>query len=216
MAADAPPAKPQRRRVRKRIWIPSVLLAAVLIAFVWLWWRGTMADTAPRNPASVSDGVVTQLLQVNDAAIAVRSAVIVDAPPEAVWRVVSDYDSHPKFVPYIAELSSSKLDDGRVRLTGRARSRIWGDWPFEIDVVHTETPGKSYQAEWNEKDKSGFAINRGSWKLTPAGERQTLLAFTKQMEVPGYPNWVVRNILLDRLGSIVRAMRDEAIKRNRG
>lgn len=216
MATDAAPAQPQRRRVRKRILIPSVLLAAALVGFVWLWWRGTMADTAPRNPLSVADGVVTQLLKLDEGVIAVRSAVIVDAPPEAVWRIVSDYDSHPRFVPHIAEISSSKLDDGRVRLTGMAHSRIWGDWPFEIDVTHKETPGEFYSASWDEKDKTGFAVNRGSWKLKPVGDNQTLLAFTKQMEVPGYPNFVVRNILLDRLGSIVRAMRDEAVKRSKG
>lgn len=208
---DAPP--PARRLVRKRILIPSVLLAAALVLFGWLWYRGTVTDTNPYTPTSAAEGPVTQLVNLGPGFTSVRCAIVVDAPPDAVWQVISDYDSHPRFVPYIARLSSEKRDDGRVRLTGLARSRLWGDWPFEIDVKHNETPGQSYLAEWHEKDKTGFAVNRGMWTVKRAGDRQSLVIFNKQMEVPGYPNFLIRNILMNRLDSIVTAMRDEVHRR---
>src|SRR5947208_1027943 len=59
-------AQPTRRRVRKRIWIPSALLGVLLLSLGWLWWRGTSAETVERNPASAADGAVTQLLSQGD------------------------------------------------------------------------------------------------------------------------------------------------------
>lgn len=211
--ATAP--QPQKRRVRKRILIPSVLLAVLALATIWLYWRGTAADTVERNPSSPADGPVTQLFS-QDGRTSVRCAIIVDAPTAAVWPVVTDYDSHSRFVPYIAQLSSQKLDDGKVRLTGVAHSRMWGDWPFEINVTESKQPDQgNYSATWDEPDKSGFAVNRGGWVLKPIGAKQTLLVFTKEAEFSGYPNFLIRNILMDRVGAIVRGMRDEALRRNR-
>jgi hypothetical protein len=37
--------------------------------------------------------------------------------------------------------------------------------------------------------------------------------FTLQMELQGYPNFVVRNILMDRVGTIVQSVRDEVARR---
>lgn len=215
MATDAA-AQPQKRRVRKRIWIPSVLLALLVFGGTWLWWRGTSADTVERNPASAADGAITQLLTQGGRTF-VRCAIIVPAQPEAVWKVVTDYDSHPEFIRYIAELSSQKLDDGRVRLTGVAHSRLWGDFPFESDVTHAEKPAQGeYAASWHEEGKSGFLVDRGAWTVKRLDADQSLLIITLQMELQGYPNFLVRNILMDRVGAIVQSVRDEVAKRGRG
>jgi uncharacterized protein YndB with AHSA1/START domain len=206
-------AQPQPRRVRKRILIPSILLALMLLAAGWLWWRGTMAETAPRDPATAADGPVTQLL-TQDGRTFVRSAIVVAAPPEEVWRVVTDYDSHPKFMPYIAELAQQKLDDGRVRLTGVARTHVWADWPFEIDVTEKADRAKGeYSATWHEENKTDFAVNRGGWTVRPHGAKQTLVVFTKQAELSGYPNFLIRNIMMNRVGELLSAVRDEVARR---
>jgi hypothetical protein len=212
MATDAP-AQPQKRTVRKRIWIPSVLLALLVLAGSWAWWRGTNAETVERNPASVADGPVTQLL-TQEGRIFVRCAIVVPAPPLAVWRVVTDYESHPMFIRYIGELSSQKLDDNRVRLTGVAHSQMWGDFPFEIDVTHDEKPAQGeYSARWHEEAKAGFDVDGGGWTVKRLPGDQSLLIFSKQTEIQGYPNFLVRTILMDRVGAIVESMRDEVAKR---
>ena len=104
MATDAA-AQPHKRRVRKRIWIPSAMLGVLLLSAGWLVWRGTSAETVERNPASAGDGAVTQLL-TQEGRTFVRCAIVVPAPPAAVWKVVTDYDSHPKFIRYVSELST--------------------------------------------------------------------------------------------------------------
>jgi uncharacterized membrane protein len=214
MATDAATQpQPQKRRVRKRILIPSVLLLAIVVVFAWLYWRGSQAETTERNPASVADQSVTQLL-TQDGRTFVRTALIVDAPPAAVWRVVSDYENHPKFMPYISQLSSQKLPDGRLRLTGVATTHLAVDWPFEIDVSHHEKPAQGeYSSGWHEQNKSDFTVNRGGWTLKPHGTNQTLLVFTTQAEMPSYPNFLIRNLLMNRVGALLTAVRDEVKKR---
>lgn len=215
MATDAA-AQPQMRRVRKRIWIPSVLLGLLVLAGAWLWWRGTSADTVEHNPASAADGAVTQLLS-QDGRTFIRCAIVVPAPPRAVWNVVTDYDSHPKFIRYVGKLSSQKMDDGRVHLSGVAHSRLWGDFPFESDVTHAEKPAQGeYAATWHEEGKAGFLVDRGGWTVKGLPADQSLLIFTLQMEIQGYPNFLVRNILMDRVGTIVESVRDEVARRGRG
>jgi uncharacterized membrane protein len=212
MAIDAA-AHPRKRRVRKRIWIPSALLGVLMLSVAWLAWRGTNAETMERNPASAADGAITQLLS-QDGRTFVRTAIVVPAPPATVWKVVTDYDSHPKFIRYIASISSQERDDGRVRITGVAHSRLWGDFPFESDVTHAEKPTQGeYAATWHEEGKAGFVVDRGGWTVKRLSDDQTLLIFTLQMEIEGYPNFLVRNILMDRVGAIVQSMRDEVAKR---
>lgn len=209
-------AQPPKRRVRKRLWIPSVLLGVLAFAVGWLVWRGTNAETIESNPASAADGAVTQLLS-QEGRTFIRTAIVVSAPPASVWKVVTDYDSHPRFIRYVGALSSQERDDGRVHLTGVAHSRLWGDFPFESDVTHVEQPAQGeYAASWHEEGKQGFVVDRGGWTVRHLPNDQSLLIFTLQMEIDGYPNFLVRNILMDRLGTIVQSMRDEVVKRGGG
>jgi uncharacterized protein YndB with AHSA1/START domain len=210
MATDA--AQFQKRRVRKRIWIPSVLLVVLVLFIGWLLWRGTSADTVEHNPASATDGAITQLLD-KDGRTVVRTAIVVPAPAEAVWKVVTDYDSHPKFIRYVGAMASQKMGDGRVHLRGVLHSRMWGDFPFETDVTCTEKPAEGeYTATWHEENQPGFRVDRGGWTVKRLPDGQSLLIFTIQMEIERYPNFLVRNILMDRAGTIVESMRDEVAK----
>ncbi len=214
--SSAAAALPPKRRVRKRIWIPSVLLGVLVLAGGWIWWRGTHAETSERNPAAASEGPVTQLLSEGGHTV-VRSAILVPAPAAAVWKVVTDYESHPQFIRYIADLKSRKLDDGRVQLIGMAHSRLWGDFPFDIAMTHVEKPAQGeYTATWNEESKGGFRVDRGGWTVKARGNEESLLIFTKEAAVEGFPDFLVRNIFLDRVGAIVESVRKEVAKRTGG
>jgi uncharacterized protein YndB with AHSA1/START domain len=215
MATDAP-AQPRKRRLRKRYLIPALLLALLVVVFAWLYRRGTVAETAERDPRSPADAAVTQLVS-RDGRTFVRCALVVDAPPADVWRVVTDYDHQAEFLPYVGQLSSERLGGGRVRVRGVAHSRLWGDWPFESVVTEEEHPDRGeYAVTWDEEDAGGLAVNRGGWALAPAGEGQTLLVYTLQIEMPNYPTFLIRNILMDRVASVLRAVRDEVARRGRG
>ena len=63
---SAPTPTPGRRRVKKRVLVPLVLLGLVLALVVWGYVRGTWADSAVRNPQTPGEGAVVQLPQELD------------------------------------------------------------------------------------------------------------------------------------------------------
>ena len=215
MSADTnpTPAVP-RKRIRKRLWIPSVLLLVLVLAGLGFYVRGTWADTQERDPASVADGTVTQLLRKPDGALLIRCAIRIKATPKQVWAVVTDYNTHNDFIPYASKVTAAHDPDGRWHVAGVAHSRIWGDWPFDTHVVHVEDQAKQeYHTAWDEKNDGLIALNRGGWRLSPVGDGETLLVYTLQVEVPQYPAFVLRNIVMDRLHSVLKAVRAETQRR---
>jgi hypothetical protein len=112
-------------------------------------------------------------------------------------------------------MSGKDEGDGRFHIEGIAHSRLWGDWPFDSHITHSEHPDKGeYTAAWNETDKGELAVNRGHWQLRPfKDQNQTLLVYALQVETEHYPAFLVRNIIMDRLPSVVRAVGNEVKRR---
>jgi hypothetical protein len=221
MANPAPPPVPETpppRRIRKRLYLPVILILLMIVVGVGFYVRGVWADTTERNPATADVGTITQLFRQPDGTVVVRCAIVIDAPPSATWGVVSGYDKHNEFMPYISKVEATKKDGGVVIVEGTAHSRIWGDWPFRSETTHRETPAAGeYSASWSEENKDVFKINRGSWKIVPNGsnKNQTLLVFTLQIELKDYPDAIVRNVIMDRLHTILKAVRDETLRRKK-
>ena len=210
---SSPEPVPARRRVRKRILIPAILLGLLLLVLAGLFVRGVWSDGVEKNPTTVAQGTVTQLYRDANGRTVVRCAILVDAPPADVWAVINDYPSHSKFLPYVSALKASPLEDGRTHLEGVAHSPLWGDWPFESDVSDKAAPDKGeYEAWWDESGEE-LASNRGRWILKPAGEGQTLVVFVLDVEVAKYPSFMVRNILMDRLHKVLEGLRTEVRRR---
>jgi hypothetical protein len=213
--APVPPAPATRRRVKKRVLIPLILLGIVLLAFVWLYIRGTWADTEVRDPKTTAEGPVTQLYYAPPAGTSVRCAVLVDAAPHEVWAVVTDYDKHSDFLPYVSEMASAK-NGANVSLVGRAHSSLWGDWDIKVLVTHREEPDKGeFAAFWDEPADDETRVNRGGWQVSGKGDGKTLIVYNLQLEVSRYPDFLVRNILLDRVPKVVAGMRDEVLRRKK-
>lgn len=211
--STATPA-PSRRRVRKRILIPVIVLGLVIVVLLWLYVRGTWADSVARNPQTSAEGTVTQLLRTPEGDVQIRCAILIDAPAAKVWDVVRDYANHPRFLPYVSAMEVQPKEGGRVYLSGAVHSRLWGDWHFAGHVDHKMISDKEYVASWDEPGET-MTANRGSWTLTAVG-LQTLAVYTLQVEAAGYPNFFVRNLLLDRLHKVLHGLREEVDRRQAG
>jgi ribosome-associated toxin RatA of RatAB toxin-antitoxin module len=212
MSTDANSSPPRRR---KRTIIPLILLTLLIVIGVGFFVRGTWPDDVEKNPASVADWTVTQLYRKPNSNVVIRCAVVVDAAPKKVWAVVTDYNSQGDFVPYVSKVVGAKRKDGRIQIDGVASSQLWGDWPYESVVTNTEAPDQGqYLSTWNAVDTDIFKVSRGSWQITPHGDKAALLVLTLQVELKDYPNFIVRNIIMDRVHTIVKAMRDETLRRN--
>ena len=203
-------AKPVQRRpsLKKRILIPATLAALLVLVLLAAIVRGTWADTLARNPSEPSEGVVRQLLLTPEGTKIVRCAQVLDHPLDTVWTTVTDYELFTEIFPTLRSSHVESTKDGIVRLTGEALA-FNSIWPFEIEIRHEVTPEKRI-ASWDGVPERNGKVQRlhGSWTLTPAGPNRTLLVYASEIEVRGYPNWFVRNVLLTRQPTVLRAVSD--------
>ena len=49
--------------------------------------------------------------------------------------------------------------------------------------------------------------------MSPAGAGETLVVFTLDIELNKYPSFMVRNVLMDRLHKVLKALRAEVRRR---
>ena len=196
------PTQPLPRRIRKRIVIPTVLIGVVTALLVRGIIRGNWADAEPHNP-SAAGGIVSQLLRTDEGRKQIRAAVIVSAPPERVWKVVTDYDHFSEVFPNIGTSKGVRDPDGRWHVTGEVRS-IVGRWPMDVHVRHEESTA-GFVASWDEPH-GAWKINRGSWVVTQHGPRETLLEYHLELKVSPFPDFVVRAVLLEQLKPVMRAV----------
>ncbi len=201
------PGQPTRapHRLKKRVWVPVLLLAVVILALLGAWVRGTWADTEPINPTSSAQGIITQLYQAPDGDKQVRCAVLLDHPMRAVWTVITDYDRFAEIFPTLTSASGKPdpEDPDQYHLTGELGSPV-GTWTFSTVITHEESAEKCV-ARWDSPSGS-ITRNRGSWTLTPAGEGKTLLVYALEVEVRHWPTFLVRNALLSRQRTVVEAV----------
>jgi len=173
--------------------------------------RGTWATPRPDDPATSADGVRAQLFVDADGRKKVRCSAVLDYPADRVWAVVTDYARFPQIFGSVSSLADVRVDgaetlpDGRYHLTGSVASRL-GTWPVDVKIRH-EPSAERYVASWDES--RGDEVNRGSWTITPLGPDRCRAVYALEVRVPHYPAFVVNDVLLAQLGSVVTAVRDD-------
>ena len=196
-------APPLPRRMKMRIVIPLIFIAVVSALLLWGIVRGNWSDAQTRNPASAADGVIAQLLRTTEGRKQMHAAIIVTAPPERVWKVVTDYDHFSDVFPNISASKGVRDPDGLWHLTGEIRSFI-GRWPMDLHVRHEESTAK-FAASWDEPH-GAWKVNRGSWVVTHHGAGETLLEYNLELRVSPFPDFVVRAVLLGQLKPVMKAV----------
>jgi uncharacterized protein YndB with AHSA1/START domain len=200
-AKSVPPPRP--RKHRKRFLIPAVVAALLVLFLIGAIVRGTWADTVAKDPATSAEGVTCQVFQVGDGPKHVRCALVLDHPIEKVWATVTDYDHFTEIFPTLRSAQAERLPTGKTRLTGEALA-LYGVWSFDILVSEMETP-ESRIVSWTGSG-GNVSVIQGKWTLTPLGPDRTLLVYASQVEVKGFPDWFVRNVLLHRQPKVMAAV----------
>jgi hypothetical protein len=126
-----------------------------------------------------------------------------------VWSIVTDYDHYDRFLPWLEKIEAERRKDGCF-LQGKAQGSLRGHWPFAIDI-HESKSDLAWSSTWEQMGGKDLVVNRGGWTLIDRG-KQTLLVLALEVEVKGYPAFLVRNVLMYRLPRVLQAAEERLWK----
>jgi len=108
--------------------------------------------------------------------------VLIPAPWEVVWGVLTDYQSYPQFYPKLKEIKLLKKEGSRVWLD-MVFSNLFLFSDFKARMVYEQEPSQwflSYQIE-----EGDFKKFYGSWKLSPVNQTHSLV----ELRLYQYVGW---------------------------
>lgn len=176
-----------------------------MIALGFVARAGSVPDPVGRMPMSSAEGVTARLVFGDAGRLVVRGATVVDAPVDGVWSVVSDEAKLGSVLADVGRVETEAGPDGLTEVRGRLSP--WGlgwAWPFAVTVRHRRIPG-GWRAAWDEPSGS-FTVDRGTWTLTALDDRHTLVTLELDVEIAPFPAWLVRSVVLNRVGSWLRVV----------
>ena len=97
----------------------------------------------------------------------VEREIVINAPPEKVYEVITDYESYPQFLPEIVGVETLSRNDGEAVIR------------FELELImrisytlRLKENGKD-GVHWTLEEAKLMDANTGSWELRSGGEPGT-------------------------------------------
>lgn len=171
---------------------------------------------APEDWRALLEGEVVQRTRTVDApgdgGRRARGAIVVDAPPERVWAVLSDHRAWPRIFPRLRELEVVAEDDSGAHLRHVAEA-FWME--FTWYTVREAEPAEGHIAVRLDPERPGdLEAAESHWQLVPLEDgARTLAEFWTQMSVGGVPGWVEERLTQSGLSDQLRALREEVRRR---
>lgn len=139
-----------------------------------------------------------------------RTEVIVDAPVEAVWRVITDVTRTREWsheCRQVAWLHGATQAAPGVRFRGRNRSGLLR-WSRVCEVIEVDTPR---EIAWRTIPTTAFPDST-EWRiaLEPAGSGTRIVQTYQVTRCPGWYEWVVARVNpthIDRSGALTDDLR---------
>jgi ribosome-associated toxin RatA of RatAB toxin-antitoxin module len=132
-------------------------------------------------------------------------SIVINAPVEKVFQVVTDYERYAEFLPEVKEVRTSNRKGNVV------------DVHYKVDVVKTikysiratEEPPK--KMSWTFIEGEMMRDNKGSWQLEPEGEGKTKATYTVEMALgPLVPKAIVNALVDTSLPKMLEAFKKRA------
>jgi uncharacterized protein YndB with AHSA1/START domain len=145
---------------------------------------------------------------------------VIEAPPERVWRALTDYEHWREFMPFLKASASRPQPDGL------ALSDHVMDFPAPLGErryrvrftqgVESGGAGNVWRIRWAYVPGSGnVADHRGSWTLTALGPGRTLAVCRLYTDPGGFtPHWAADRATLRMLPWIFHGLRQQ-VRRSR-
>jgi uncharacterized protein YndB with AHSA1/START domain len=136
---------------------------------------------------------------------------VIDAPPERVFRAVTDLQHWDEFMPFVEESDARPQADGSILSFQRlALPTMIGERHFEIRS-RSRREGRTWIMEWSYVPKSGnIEAHRGSWTLAELAPGRTLAVLHLYTDPGGSaPDWAMDRATSKSLGWIFKGLRQQ-------
>lgn len=117
--------------------------------------------------------------------------IIINAPVEKVFDVITQYERYPEFLPEVKEIRTANRQGNTV------------DVHYKVDVVKTirysirVTEERPRRMAWSFIEGEMMKDNKGSWVLEPEGEGKTRATYNVEMALGLLVPKAVVNALVD-------------------
>jgi hypothetical protein len=141
--------------------------------------------------------------------VLVKIAAEVDAPPDAIWKILTACEIAPEYVPNVVSCKKiEELDDGRTDLFVQTIKPIFFLPTFEHVFRLDYTPYSRIDVH---RVSGPIAYMEGSWWLLPQDNGRILLVYQVALD-PGLPipRFLVRATMKRDLPKIMMAVRERA------
>ncbi|QSQ25220.1 SRPBCC family protein [Pyxidicoccus parkwayensis] len=117
--------------------------------------------------------------------------IVINAPVEKVFDVITQYERYPEFLPEVKEIRTSNRQGSTV------------DVHYKVDVMKTVrysirvTEERPRRMAWSFIEGEVMKDNKGSWVLEPEGEGKTRATYNVEMALGLLVPKAVVNALVD-------------------
>jgi uncharacterized membrane protein len=204
----------------------AAMIAPIALTLLSLHLLGAAppeSSSAGWQQVTVVDGVTVYARPHPDSDVKeVRAVAVLDAPPEAVWRVVRDYPNQPRTLPYVeaARVLASEEGGKRILLYNVINAPLVDkrDCVVRITDESQWDEGRGYLlARWTASEGGPppvkgivrVRVNDGSWLLEPRdGGRRTQVTYSLYTDPGGsLPRWVVNRANRSSLPEVLHSLR---------
>ncbi len=112
---------------------------------------------------------------------AVQESIVIDASPERVYKVITQFEEYPEFLPEVEAVEAQCLGDDHWQATQTIRV-------IKKLVYTVELTGVPYkELRWHLISEEGLlTTNSGSWELTELPDGQTRANYTLDIVIRGF------------------------------
>lgn len=136
----------------------------------------------------------------------VQRSIDIDAPIEAVWKVITDYDRYPEFLKDTKKVTSKNRSGGSVEVTTEL-----GLMGTSVKYTLRMTETAPTRMSWTLVEGQMMKSNEGGWKLEALGPARTRAQY--EIEI-GFgllvPKGVVNALVDSNLPSMLEAFKKRA------
>lgn len=132
-------------------------------------------------------------------------SIVINAPPDKVFDIITDYEKYPQFVSEVKKVTTSERQGNTVKLN------------YEINLVKTirytirVTEERPKKMSWTFVEGDVMKTNTGSWVLEPEGEGKTRATYTVEVTVgPLVPKAIINGLVDQSLPKMMDAFKRRA------